>query len=63
MQAMKVNEGEILRKWTYLAIYKGGSSKRGVISQADLEFAVEKLHKALQGMDIIAVRGIDDQGW
>ena len=54
MQAMKVNEGGILRKWTYLAIYKGGSSKRGVISQADLEFAVEKFHKALEGMDIIA---------
>lgn len=54
MQAMKVNEGGILRNWTYLVIYKGGSSNRGVISEADLKFTVGKFHQALQGMGIIA---------
>lgn len=53
MQAMKVNEGGILRNWTHLVIYKAGSSNRGLISEAELKFTVGKFHIALQGMGII----------
>lgn len=56
MQGLKVKEGGRLQNWTHLVIYKVGSSNRGVIPEAELNFTVAKFHRALQGMGIIVER-------
>lgn len=61
MQAMKVNEREILQSWTHLVIYKGGSPNRGAISEANLLSTEGEFHKTLQDMGIIASRHSQDR--